>query len=197
MRILKPSVKVFLLGFVAGGAAVVGIEALLVLNADLEVRNGFYACQGNINHVYLALYAFTEEHNGFLPRSLDELVTEGLIDARELQCPVSGKKYIYTVEGLRVKSMQLPPAYILVMEAGCPHVLLSRADPRASGEPIKQCLNYWGSWRYTFASYWWNLYEENPQVLRKVLGFPKELVPGPESEGPPLSGDSEQGSDGR
>jgi len=197
MRILTPSRKAFLFGFLAGLTALVALQVVVLYSTNVQLTRGFYACQYNLCRVGNALQLYALNNEGFLPNSLEVLVREGLVQEPELRCPMSGKEYMYTLQGRNARDEGLPPALVLVMEHGFPHRLVSPADPRTQEtEPLKQCFRHLSGWWYQPARYWWQLYEEDPELLRKVLGFPKELVPGPENEGPAVSSDAEQAKSG-
>jgi len=171
-------------GLLLGISATVVLEAVLIWRADAKASRGLYACQWNLFGIRHALSVYADNNDGYFAPSLEVLAEERLVPPGSLVCPVSGKRYVYPLQGLTVKENQIPEHYPVLMERGFPHSWLSSYDPRWGQKRLKEYTMYITDgvgWQYCFLDDWADWVDEDPRVLMRFEGLPTELSGVPET----------------
>ena len=184
-------------GFVLGIVGVFSVWAVVVVRGNFRYEKGFRRCVWNLNEIRGAIGAYSERYDDFFPPSLKVLADEGLIAGERLYCPVSGKAYFYGLEGMTVRSEQLPPQCLLLVEQGFPHPYPSPAAVQEAGHR-KLYVTYLGGWGKIWADEFVDAFEEQqPEVmmeaLRKMLwpDFEGTILPARDDAAPSPSSETE------
>ena len=156
------------------GRILAGVLLFAVACVVVYVGVGFYRhvhltglCKNRLKMVQLAIEEYSGSHGGYLPPSLDALLTDRYFlyvdtPSKELlTCPRTGEQYIYFYEGTTAKLHDLDVTEILISERGFPHKGLSGG--------LKYTMTVVGAFVSIGEDKTLRKIEENPAELQRLL----------------------------
>ena len=156
-------------GFILAGVLLLAVACVVVY-----VGVGFYrhvdltgSCKNRLKMVQLAIEQYSGSHGGYLPPSLDALLTDRYflyVDAPSeelLTCPQTGERYIYFYEGTTAKLDDLDVTEILIAERGFPH--------KGWSGGLKYTMTVVGAFLPIREDKTMRRIEENPAQLQRLL----------------------------